>query len=134
MYEGGIQVPLMVRINAVAADGDLADVLVTDPVAVWDLLPTIADLTDAPSAPWRRRHLPPVTAPPASLPERPRSTRSSTTTSATTRRSRWGRWKAIRFNGAPLELRRRTQLGASDRLAAEHPDLLAHAEPLMAKR
>ena len=46
---------------------------------------------------------------------------------------RWGRWKAIRFNGAPLELydvKRdwREQIN----LAAEHPDLLAHAERLMA--
>ena len=46
---------------------------------------------------------------------------------------RWGRWKAIRFNGAPLELYDvRRDWREQTNLAAEHPELLAHAERLMA--
>jgi arylsulfatase A len=48
VYEGGIRVPLIVRLPAALRERGLpAGSVVREPVAVWDLLPTLAELGDA---------------------------------------------------------------------------------------
>jgi len=42
LYEGGIRVPMIVRWPSTIPSGQTSD----DPMALWDLLPTIADMTD----------------------------------------------------------------------------------------
>ena len=134
MYEGGIRVPLIVRLPERDRGGrGHRGRVVTDPVAVWDLLPTIADLTDA-RVPrgvdgisllpllQGRRH-----------PERDTFYWEFNNEKRNDQAIRWGRWKAIRFNGAPLELYDvRSDWREQTNLAAERPELLTQAERLMA--
>ena len=134
MYEGGIRVPLIVRLPERDRGRERSrGRVVTQPVAVWDLLPTIADLTDA-RAPLG---IDGISLVPLLHGRRPRERDTFYWEFNNDKRNdqaiRWGRWKAIRFNGAPLELYDlRHDWREQTNLAAERPDLLAHADRLMA--
>lgn len=133
MYEGGIRVPLIVWSPSLPRSGAVVD----EPVAGWDLLPTLADLAGVP------------------IPDRldGRSFRGLLTGSSYTPHDylfwnrprkaqaiRRGDWKAIRFApniaGAGPEGRFElynlaTDLGERNNVAADHPDLVAELDALM---
>ena len=134
MYEGGIRVPLIVRLPERDRGGQGSrGRVVNDPVAVWDLLPTIADLTDA-RVP---RDVDGISIMPL-LQGRRHSERDTfywefNNDKRNDQAVRWGQWKAIGFNGAPLELYDvRRDWREETNLAAVRPDLIAHADRLMA--
>ena len=134
MYDGGIRVPMIVRLPERDRGRERPrGRVVNEPVAVWDLLPTIADLTDA-RAP---RGIDGISLLPLLHGRRQRERDTFYWEFNNDKRNdqaiRWGRWKAIRFNGAPLELYDlKNDWIERTNLAAQHPDLVAHADRLMA--
>jgi arylsulfatase A len=133
MYEGGIRVPLVVRLPARFRGGLPNGAVVREPVAVWDLLPTLADLagTDVPAGLDGVSLLPLLTG--RSEPERDYFYWEFNNEIRNDQAVRWGRWKAVRFDGAPVELYDiHHDWVEQTNLAATHPAQVRQAERLMA--
>ena len=130
MYEGGIRTPMIVRWPGKVAAGATDDT----PWYFADLLPTLADLTDAPAP----GNLDGVSVLPTLLGEsQDLSSRYlywEFFESGFQQAIRKGNWKGIRLAiGAPLELYdlSKDEEEAND-VAAEHPDVVAELEAILA--
>jgi arylsulfatase A-like enzyme len=134
MYEGGIRVPMILCWPGHIAAGATDDT----PWAFWDLLPTLAELVgQQPPADIDGISMLPTWIGEAAA-GRPQAQREYFYWEFPERgfkqAIRFGNWKAIRnAPDAPLELYDlASDLGEQHDLAAEHPDVVAHAEKILA--
>ena len=136
LYDGGIHVPMIAHWPAKIKEGRVNDT----PMAFADILPTLADLADAPKSamdgldPNGASVLPVIVSPDAEIPERvlywefaqqlgdPNSGVVGTVKQA----ARRGDWKIVRLReDAPVELYNiMTDKSESKNLAADHPELV----------
>lgn len=129
LYEGGIRVPLLVRWPAKIPGGRV----VSEPWAMWDLLPTLAEAVR-------------VTPPPgidgiSFLPTLVGQTQTNRHEyfywefheRGFSQALRWGDWKAVRPQaGQPLELfNLQSDPGEQRNVAADHPSVVARIEELL---
>ena len=131
LYEGGLRNAGLARWPGVVPAGRVTD----EPWAFWDFMPTVAELTGAKvPATWKTDGLSLVSF----LKGGPAPKREYFYWELHERESlqavRWGDWKAVR-NGpsAAIEIYDlKTDAGEKKNLAMQKPDLVAHAEKLMA--
>ncbi|GAA5155939.1 arylsulfatase [Nocardioides marinquilinus] len=128
VYEGGIRVPMIARVP-----GTPGGRVVTEPIAVWDLLPTFAELGRARTP----RGLDGISFA-AALQGRAQRAHDHLYWSFDEGRFdeavRFGRWKAVRLGGRAVELYDlETDEAETTDVAAQHPDLVRRAEQLMAQ-
>lgn len=132
VYEGGIRVPLIVRLPASlrAAGGIEPGSEVHDPVAVWDFLPTFAEAAGARTPPG----LDGVSFVPALTGgEQPQHEYLYWEQEGKDQAVRFGNWKGVRLENRPVELYHLNQdVGERDDLAAQHPALVRKVERLLA--
>ncbi|NYV74833.1 arylsulfatase [Streptomyces sp. UH6] len=132
VYEGGIRIPLIVRLPRVLRDtGGIADgSVVHDPVAVWDFLPTFAEVAGAPAPP----ALDGVSFVPALTGRRqPEHDHLYWEHDRKDQAVRFGNWKGVRPKNGPVELYHLNQdPGESTDVAARHPALVRKVERLLA--
>ncbi|GAA2071525.1 arylsulfatase [Actinomadura alba] len=131
VYEGGIRVPLIVRFPASlrGADGPAPGSAVRHPVAVWDLLPTLAEVAgaQAPSGLDGVSFVPALTG--GKQPGHEYLYWENNRNQAV----RFGNWKAVRRGSRPVELYRLNKdVGERTDVAADHPALVREAERLLA--
>ncbi|MFJ4681333.1 arylsulfatase [Kitasatospora sp. NPDC088783] len=132
VYEGGVRVPLIVRLPASlrTASTPKPGTVLRDRVAVWDFLPTLAEFGGGATPPgldgvsFRRA----LTGP--GQPARPPLYwRAEDGAEAV----RFGRWKGVRPAGGPVELYDVfADIGERSDVATAHPDLVGQAERLLA--
>ncbi len=132
VYEGGIRVPLIVRLPASlrTAGGPRPGSVLRDRVAVWDFLPTLAEVGGAATPPGLDgvSFLRALTG--RGQPPRPYLYwRGDSGVEAV----RFNRWKAVRPKGGQAELYDLfADIGEKNDIAAAHPDLVLQAESLLA--
>ncbi|MGS2619224.1 arylsulfatase [Micromonospora sp. LZ34] len=132
VYEGGIRVPLIVRLPAAlrASGAPVPASVVHDPVAVWDLLPTLAEVAgaQAPATLDGVSFVPALTGR-----EQPSHEYLYWEHNGRNQAVRFGNWKAVRRNDRPVELYHlNKEIGELTDVAAEHPALVRKAESLLA--
>ncbi|MCC6537238.1 MAG: arylsulfatase [Bryobacterales bacterium] len=130
LYEGGIRVPFLARWPArVKPGGETAQ-----PIAFWDFLPTVCELAGVAIPP----RLDGISYAPTLLGTGGQRQHPYLYWEFHERRFaqavRAGEWKAVRLNpGVPLELYNlKDDLGEKRNVAAEHPDLVARMEKILA--
>ncbi|AZM48702.1 N-acetylgalactosamine-6-sulfatase [Streptomyces sp. WAC 06738] len=132
VYEGGIRVPLIVRLPAAlrTARGPAPGSVLHDPVAVWDHLPTLAEVGGA-AAP---EGLDGVSFVPALTGRRQtRHPYLYWEADGADEAVRFGRWKGVRPEDGPVELYDlRADPGEQSDVAAARPELVRTAERLLA--
>ena len=146
LYDGGIHVPMIVHWPAKINEGRVNDT----PMAFADILPTLADLADAPKSamdgldPNGASVLPVIINPDAEIPERvlywefaqqlgdPNSGVVGTVKQA----ARRGDWKVVRLReDAPIELYNiMTDKSESKNLAADYPELVKEFQQMFDKQ
>jgi arylsulfatase A len=133
LYEGGVRVPLVVRLPASLRDQSTlgAGALVRDPVAIWDFLPTFAEIAGTSAPPADGVSIVPY------LLGQDEVERDyfywEFHEGGFDQAVRWGKWKAIRLNQGPIALYDvRRDIAESTNVAAKHKGLVAKAEGLMA--
>lgn len=132
MTDGGIRVPLIAYWDGVIAPGQTTDHI----SAFWDLMPTLADIAGAETP----SNIDGISYLPTLLGKGEQKVHDylywEHTGSAAVR---WGDWKAIRMSFVPgkndkIQLYNlKEDIGETNDVAAEHPELVAKAEALMAK-
>lgn len=134
LYEGGIRVPLIVRppVSVRGHPSAAPGSVVRDPVAVWDFLPTFAEVAGAEAPPG----LDGVSFAPALTGGRPGKREYLYWECREGRYGqavRFGKWKAVRLDGGPIELYDlHRDLGERHNLASTHLAQVRRAERLMA--
>ncbi len=129
LYEGGIRVPMIARWPGKIRPGRTSDHI----CALWDVLPTAADLADTPSP----DNIDGISMLPSLLGGQ-QETHEFLYWEFHERGGkqavRMGDWKAVRLKpGEPLELYNlKTDLGETDNLAAKHPNIVATFEACLA--
>ncbi|NUR07517.1 MAG: arylsulfatase [Nocardioidaceae bacterium] len=133
VYEGGIRVPMVARIpeSLRTEASPAAGSVVSTPLAVWDLLPTFADLAGATTP----EGLDGISFAPTILGD-PQPTHDHLywqfPEGGFDEAVRWGQWKAVHDRG-PVELYRLNRdLSETTDVASDHPALVHRAERLMA--
>ncbi|MEU9856605.1 arylsulfatase [Streptomyces sp. NPDC047974] len=132
VYEGGIRVPLIVRLPASlrSAGAPTAGSVLRQKVAVWDFLPTLSDVAggETPAGLDGISFLPALTG--KSQPGRPYLYWQS---EGGDQAVRFGRWKAVRRKGKAVELYDLwSDLGESKNIASSHPNQVRSAEKWLA--
>ncbi len=126
MYEGGIRVPMLVRWPGKIKPGAVSDQV----WAFWDFLPTAADIARAQPPP----NLDGISILPTLLGRKQTNQHEflywEFHEKGSKQAVRMGDWKAVRLApGQPLELYNlKTDLGETQNVAAEHPDIVAKIE------
>lgn len=130
LYEGGIRVPMLARWPDRIKPGQVSDQV----WAFWDFLPTAAELAGVPPP----AGIDGISMLPALL-GRPQKSHEYLYWEFHERgfhqAVRWGDWKGVRFGRkAPLELYDlKTDLGEKNNVAAQHRDIVAKIEQLLAR-
>lgn len=132
VYEGGIRVPLIVRLPAAlrAADGPKPGSVLRDPVAVWDFLPTLAEVggADAPEGLDGVSFLPALTGR-----EQPSHPYLYWEADGADEAVHFGNWKGVRPEDGPVELYNlHADIGEQRDVSASHPGLVREVERLLA--
>ncbi|HEY1173280.1 MAG TPA: arylsulfatase [Verrucomicrobiae bacterium] len=128
LYEGGLRVPLIVWAPGKIAASNVVDT----PCAMWDILPTVADLTGATSGSVDGRSLVPALKGKAMEPAEYLYWELHNNGFAQALRT--GDWKAIRPHGKPMELYNLKQDPQEKKdIAAQHPEEVKKISELMAQ-